>query len=211
MIVIITSVVEPTHHPLSYSPVRSVYSPEQRFAQTIETIASVRRHLPHAHICLVECSPPDHKTETLASCVDHFINVFPDDLIRHGAHKALGEAKLVLAGIQYAKQVGFDSVMKLTGRYVLTESFKSELWHGDRIQACVTNHYGGQSVHTFIYRCPFKKIGHLEHLLNWMLDTVDTECVERRMWDQLGNEIDHVPHLGVLARWSSYGHETRYE
>ena len=42
--IIITSVVQTTNKPLSYSETRSIYSHQQRFEQTLETIESIRKN-----------------------------------------------------------------------------------------------------------------------------------------------------------------------
>ena len=73
--IIITSVVQTTDKPLTWSKSRSIYSHQQRFEQTLETIESVRKNMPDIHILLIECSPPSEWMDILKSKVDQFINL----------------------------------------------------------------------------------------------------------------------------------------
>ena len=55
-LVLITSVIHTSSNPLSYTPCRSVFSPQERFTQTKKTIQTVRESIPDVQILLVECS-----------------------------------------------------------------------------------------------------------------------------------------------------------
>ena len=55
-ITLITSIVNISNNPLSYTNIRSVYTREQRFIQTKNTIKSVREKIANNKILLVECS-----------------------------------------------------------------------------------------------------------------------------------------------------------
>jgi hypothetical protein len=72
--VIVTSIVEISDAPIAYAPTRSLYSHQQRFEQTLETIDSIRRHLPEADIVLIECSPDGYYMQELEKRVDVFRN-----------------------------------------------------------------------------------------------------------------------------------------
>ena len=54
-LVLITSIINTPHCPLSYSKIRSVFSREQRFNDTKETIKSIKEKIPNCKIIIVEC------------------------------------------------------------------------------------------------------------------------------------------------------------
>lgn len=198
---LITSVVNPTDDPFDYHPVRSAYSFQERYTQTLETIASVRKRMPGAHLVLIECSPDSSQLQSLADLTDHCINLFPDDVIRRGNNKALGESRMLEAGINYAQTLGHD-VFKISGRYVLTRFFDPSVWNIDGVQAQITGRYGGNSIHTFLYKIPFRELPYWKESLK----RTETEtCIEHCMHAAFQGRIHHVPRLGVLARRSSCG------
>ena len=115
--------------PLSYIDTRSVFTHEERYAQTIETIKSVRSKIPNSIICLVECSKfTDDQHEYISSLVDHFINLFDNTELRskiYGKSKSLGEGTMTIAALQYilSNKLDYTSLYKISGRYWLSESF----------------------------------------------------------------------------------------
>ena len=55
-IVFITSKIYTSNEPFSYTNIRSVYTPEERFIQTLETIVSIRKNIPNPYIILFDNS-----------------------------------------------------------------------------------------------------------------------------------------------------------
>jgi hypothetical protein len=115
----------------------SVYSPEERLAQTLETIASVRAKMPKAIICLTDCGIPgvsDEIKSQLTADVDHFIDFSKDSNVNYVAGlthqdtvKNLTELIVVSKFFKLAKEQGWfngcDRVFKVSGRYVLNDHF----------------------------------------------------------------------------------------
>jgi hypothetical protein len=195
--VIITSVVQTTDNPLSYSPLRSIYSHQQRFEQTLETIASVRRHMPGAHILLVECSPASPWMDALKSKVDQFVNLEYDFVVNRSPEKGLGE-KTLLAAISHLR-APYSYIYKITGRYVLQNAIT---WGpSDRPTFCATNVYGVEDgVHTFFYRIP----GAWLTAFKMVLETYAGGCFENHVAAALKGRIDLVGRIGILVRWACY-------
>ena len=137
--VMISSLIKITSAPLTYSTVRSVYTHEERFAQTLKTIDSVKEKIPNCVVCLVECSLFDTEEETiLKNKCDIFINLYQNEEIRnillYSPSKSLCEALQTLNVILYIRQnnIKFNNFFKITGRYVLNENFKYELYDCDK-------------------------------------------------------------------------------
>ena len=72
-LVLITSVINISSSPLSYSKTRSCYTLNQRLNDTFKTISSVRTYVPDCAIFLVECSELTNNISTLLTNeVDYF-------------------------------------------------------------------------------------------------------------------------------------------
>jgi hypothetical protein len=118
----------------------SLYSPEERLQQTLETIASVRKHIPNAVICLTDCGIPglnDEQIELLTKDVDHFIDFsldenvvwIHDNIQVQDIVKNLTEMSVVRSFFHYALEEGWfescDRIFKVSGRYTLTDKFNT--------------------------------------------------------------------------------------
>jgi NAD(P)-dependent dehydrogenase (short-subunit alcohol dehydrogenase family) len=112
--IIITSVVQTTNKPLNYSETRSIYSHQQRFEQTLETIESVRKYIANVHILLIECSPPSEWMEQLKSKVDQFINLEFNETVNNSLEKGLGEKTLLLHALSSLTEE-YAYIYKITG------------------------------------------------------------------------------------------------
>lgn len=129
---LITSVIKTPPLPLSYTNTRSVFTPEERYNQTINTIESVRNKIPGVIICLVECSDidPQHLLE-ITSRVDYFLNIFDNAELRtrvYSPSKSMGEGTMTIAALNYIREqsIQYTSFYKLSGRYSLADSFIPE-------------------------------------------------------------------------------------
>jgi hypothetical protein len=118
----------------------SIYKPEERLAQTLETIKSVRERIPNAIICLTDCSQPsisDDVKDKLVEHVDHFMDFSGDENVVwihdnieiQDVVKNLTELTVVHSFFQTAKEKGWfdgcERIFKVSGRYTLTEKFNT--------------------------------------------------------------------------------------
>jgi len=196
--VIITSVIETTNKPLNYSEIRSIYSHQQRFEQTLETIESLRKYMPDVHILLIECSPPSEWMEQIKAKVDQFINLEFHELVNNSLEKGLGEKTLLLGALSNLTET-YDNIYKITGRYVLQNKIE---WEPSELPTfCKTNNYGVEnSVHTFFYRIPNSKLS----LFKEIIELYEYGCIENWISFNFRNKINFVERIGILVRWSSY-------
>ena len=197
--IIITSVVQTTNKPLNYSQTRSLYSYQQRFEQTLETIESVRKYMPDVHILLVECSPPSEWMDQLKEKVDQFINLEFHDLVNNSLEKGLGEKSLLLTALSNLKEE-YANIYKITGRYVLQNKIE---WEPSELPTfCRTSKYGMKNGgHTFFYRIPNSKLSLFKEVLNEYDGTV---CIENFFTRKFENKITFIQTIGIEVRWSSY-------
>ena len=130
-IFLITSVINTGDIPWTYGP-RSVFTPEQRLEQTINTISSIRSKV-DAYIILVECSDISEETTCrLEQLVDCFIQTFNNLNVRetciNSNIKGYGELRQILVAIDYIKEhsIPFRRFFKISGRYYLDDNFNIE-------------------------------------------------------------------------------------
>lgn len=124
----------------------SIYKPEERLAQTLETIASVRARIPNAVICLTDCSQPgisDEVKTQLVEHVDHFMDFSTDENVVwihdnievQDIVKNLTELAVVHSFFETAQEEGWfdgcDRIFKVSGRYTLTDKFNTADYEND--------------------------------------------------------------------------------
>jgi hypothetical protein len=204
--VIVTSIVEISDAPIAYAPTRSLYSHQQRFEQTLETIESIRTRLPDADIVLVECSPDGHYMQELEKRVDIFRNAYPNDAIQNGYNKSVCEAALLQFAFDAVDTSHYRHVFKMTGRYVLTDVFRPEEWLDERSVGCVTDVYttcvdAPQQMHTFFYKLTPSDIPAVREALQ---SIPPYEPIELVMYNLLHARMKRVSQIGIEVRWSSF-------
>lgn len=164
-IVLVTSVINISNNPLSYSNIRSIFSPSERFEQTKNTVASIRKHLPKAKIFLLECTPLNNSDSgELSSSVDIFVNIVDENLPNketllnniNSSSKTLGESTLVTFALNYLeeKQIQFDRFIKLSGRYYINDHFNSVTFNNN--ENVVNNNNELSTCATAFYQLSYK-------------------------------------------------------
>jgi hypothetical protein len=129
--VLITSKLIVSKNGFSYTPVRSVFSPKERYEQTVYSIKSVRDQIPRAFIVFIDNSIiPQEWADTLRSAVDVFINESQDQSLNFDTNEHLTKAVGELSQIRYALNnfqldaVEFSRFYKLCARYFVNSSFQ---------------------------------------------------------------------------------------
>lgn len=120
-----------------------VYKPEERLAQTIDTIRSIRSRVPDAGIAIMECtgvSPTAEQEQQLRENCNYYLDytTSPDvqtiykstdnwDIVKNGTEiMCFGRALSVLEKHGIVSQ--YDRVHKMSGRYLLNDDFSTELY-----------------------------------------------------------------------------------
>ena len=115
-----------------------VYKPEQRLAQTVDTITSIKKYVPDAGIAIMECtgvSPTSEQEATLRAHCDYYLDYTTDpavqalykstdnwDVVKNGTEiMCFGRALEVLSNNNIVEN--YDRVHKMSGRYLLNDSF----------------------------------------------------------------------------------------
>ncbi len=159
-IFVITSVINTGNTPWSYTGLRSCYTKEDRFKQTIQTIESIRKLNDNTKILLVECSDIDESmTNTLKDKVDYFLQTYDDISVRdaclNSIKKGFGEIRKLQKVCEFIQQkdIKFNRLFKISGRYFLTPSFDSKIY--DEIGNFTFKMYDGNSGSTVLYSVPY--------------------------------------------------------
>ncbi|HSR89228.1 MAG TPA: hypothetical protein VLK22_02380 [Candidatus Udaeobacter sp.] len=130
---IVTSVIYIKQRDLNYTSKSSVYTPEERAAQTIKTIESIRAKAPGAKIILLEVGLQKNLPLDLENKVDQYVYLGDKFLVRKASDskfKSLSEAVMLLHAKKYIKSDA-DVFIKICGRYVLDENFNLDSWRNN--------------------------------------------------------------------------------
>jgi len=170
---IITSVINTGNNKWTYTNVRSVFSTEERFHQTLQTIQSIRNLKDNTKIILVECSNLSEEMEnTLKQNVDYYLQTYSIDYVREGcinsSYKGFGEVLQTIEAVKYIKEnhIDFHKLFKISGRYYLNENFLKEKYLFDVYNFYMYTEKDGLTV---IYSLPNKFI---DNFLNTLLEIV---------------------------------------
>lgn len=157
---VITSVINISNNPFTYTNVRSLYTCDERFEQTKRTIETIKEKVPNVKILHVECSDiNEEQTNYIINNVDYFINLYADEYIRNivnGKSKSMGENILLLNAINYINfnNINYDNFYKISGRYYLSDDFNYENYNNDKLVFSDMKCGNDMDVHTSLYKIP---------------------------------------------------------
>ena len=169
-IVLITSVINISNNPLSYSKTRSFCDSSNRFEDTLKTINSARKYIKNSLILLIECSDlSKHDEKVLNESVDIFINVYKEPGVVEKVNsnsKSLGEATLTVKAIEYLldNNIRFNNLFKISGRYWLNDNFDYSKFDNNNIVVRYINPRN-PIVSTVLYKIPSDIIKELFYFL----------------------------------------------
>jgi len=139
-IVFVTSKIVVSEKPFTYISTRSIYTKEQRFVQTINTMKSIRKHIPDSYIVLVDNSEFNkNEYEMLLSLTDYFINITDDNILNYYTNetplKILSEIVQQLCFYEnFIKKININNTInffKISGRYFINESFNYNYYNNE--------------------------------------------------------------------------------
>jgi hypothetical protein len=142
-IVIITSKIYVSTKPFSYINTRSVYTSEERFYQTIDTINSIKKYIPNAFIILFDNSKMDtndHIYIILKKSVDLFLNNSSNKELNYYtdeySYKAFADIsqQIEIYNI-FLKHIAIDKIgnfFKISGRYTINKDFQYLKYHNNK-------------------------------------------------------------------------------
>jgi hypothetical protein len=196
-IFIITSVINTGTEKWSYTNIRSVYSPQERFKQTLKTIESIRNLNDDSLILLIECSDisniydskesiGNNKMETIfKEKTDIYINCFDNQEAKKSClnthKKGYGEVVKSFIAVDYIlkNNIDFNRIFKISGRYELNYSFDKNNYSNDKYTFKTSND-NDYSFHTVLYSVPHNLLINYLYILK--------ECIKIYEYQVVGLE-----------------------
>lgn len=197
ILILITSLLNPINKPLSYTKVRSIYSIEDRFQQTLKTINSVKSKIPNYYIILLEASNNIEKYDVIfKELVNEYYNFKDDEKITEkveSKYKGLGEVYMLLGYLNNNNLNKFDSIIKISGRYYLDNTFNFNIFDSNNN---IFRSFYSNVVSTRLYKITnsyfFKFIENLKNSIEYLEKGISVEEVFYKLITYL-----HVNHLGL--------------
>jgi hypothetical protein len=211
-IFLITSIINIPNIPLSYTKIRSIYSCEERFKQTQQTIKSIRKSIKGIKIFLIECSElSNEQTLYLKTHTDFFINVFnkEDNVLLNMVYspsKSLGEGTMTIIALNFllSNKIEYDNIFKISGRYWLNDTFNLSDYDNNKI--VVRNNSKPYEYYTQLYTILYKLdketvslwLHHLRNSYNFFIECVAFEKIFADfIKSQPTDKVVYITNLGV--------------
>ena len=162
-IVIITSKIITNNVSYTYSNIRSIYTSDERFQQTLKTIESIKKYINDVFIIIIDNSIlSNEQINIINSNVDLFINVTNNSELNYFTdkciYKGFGElAQLLFIFNNYLNKLDVTNVknlFKISGRYIINDNI-------DFMNLIDTNIFKKNNLVTdrdYYYTCFFKII-----------------------------------------------------
>lgn len=154
---IVPSVINPVQSPLSYYHLRSVFTPEQRYQQTLAQLVSIREKVPDSYIVMIEASViPEEMKANLRSKVDLFLDASQDGKVRQATDsiaKGHGEVAQLLFYLDsdHFREIKQHcvTVSKFGGRIKMSDDYVFSIPSAPRIRLETPS-----SMYTVLYTMP---------------------------------------------------------
>lgn len=169
-VVFITSKIYVSNTKFSYVDNRSVYTPDERYTQTIETIISIRNNIPNSYIVLFDNSvfTNNNYFNFLNNNVDKFINVTDDKFLNFYTdkyeYKAFADISQQLVFYNsFFKLVDIKTIknfFKISGRYLINYSFNFNDYDNNNIIFKKNNNVTDRD---YYYTCFYKLTPNIIH------------------------------------------------
>ena len=166
-IVIITSKIIVSNNKLNYAGNRSIYTPIERYNDTLKTIQSIKKYIPEAYIILVDNSELNtQQSIVLNRELGHFLNINNKEYSYYtdkSEYKGFGEIYQTILGLKYIQDnnIQYESLFKISGRYILNNSFDINNY---RTEGFIFKKNTTLSDRKYYYTC-FYKIGNIQEYI----------------------------------------------
>ncbi len=194
---IVTSTIAVSDAPLSYTSTRSIFSREERFAQTLRTLQSVRARAPGAYLMVIDNSEIDQSEFTGFSALADFIISGDAALmsLRDHPNKGVSEAALVRKALEFTRKRPRRRLFKLSGRYELTDAFRIGTFSLSRFSFLLRD----EVYSTVLYSVPQAEEATYDDALRRVIESAGSlDGIERLLRELIpACRVDLVPQLGV--------------
>lgn len=199
----------------------SLFTHEQRFFQTLKTIASLRHRVENSYIILCDNSPlTEEQKYILTYLVDKIILLHDDEPLYREIEptryneglKSRGEAYQMLNIIEFIKDKEYDLFFKISGRYFLNNDFNLNNFNNQKLNfrefssGCFNKKYVSTVLYAISKRCEnVFKSKLIEIIPDLHPNTSDIETSLHSLCE-MENIMNKVDYLGVCGYISDSNH-----
>lgn len=176
---------------------RTIFTPEERLSQTLNTLKNIRDKIPNSIIILLEGS--NISTEfmhVLYKHVDHLILYSYDPEINfyvNNPNKSFGEVYKLLSVVNKLQKYDFDKIFKISGRYYLNENFNISNFTNESISGKIID--GG--FFTALYSVPKKELIEYKNILElFLINKISYIDIEHHIYSSYKN-LKNIDVIGV--------------
>jgi hypothetical protein len=211
----ITSTINVTSAPWSYTATRSAWTSEERLDQTSKQIDSIRKYCKDSYIILSEGSILTREQyDILVPKVDVFLNDISDETVYNAIHtskyKGLGEMYELLAGINHVIKTGlhYNLFFKLGGRISLNSRFNIENYNPNAYNFNVFN-TSPRGYSTILFNIPYSKLCDFKEIVETLIlrDIVSTQKGIEYIYPDYFRDIHTIDTMGVEGYMGITRHE----
>jgi hypothetical protein len=201
-LVIITSVINISDKPFSYSNIRSYCDNKKRFNDTIKTIESIKKYIKDCKIFLIECSNiSDEYTNFFIKNTDYFINLYNNKNIVERCNnlsKSMGEGTMTIEALKYINdnKIYYENLFKISGRYWFNDIFDYSFYNNENIVVKkIENNIN--NIFTCFYKLPKNIINKFYNFLlnseNDFINCIGYEIIFAKFINSFSEEILFIP------------------
>lgn len=186
----------------------NIFSEDTRFRQLLHSVRTVHQHIPNAHVCMSELS--ELSPEQMSVLGDNGVDELQTFKGLEGVPKSFCEAlvlRKVFTEVIQRRADEFDSVIKLSGRYFLTDDFKTY----DPTQI-ICKRMRPQEVMTRFFSIPKSLFGRFVEVLDTVAERPEVQSKEMDIEHAIGQacpEMDEAsmkwPRLGIAGFYATNG------
>jgi hypothetical protein len=189
-LVLITSIIDTpntflkypvkSHHDIRTHSIRSVYSRNERFEQTKNTIKLCKEKIPNCKILIVECTDLTNHEYNFFTKNSHFLlNLYNNEKEKNKIYsdsKGLGESTMTINAINFIlkENIDYDNIFKISGRYQLNDYFNYILYENDKCVVRIEKTTNFWQNHHFVYTFLYKL--HKNYLIDFRNHLINNMC-----------------------------------
>jgi len=197
----------------------TIFTPEERYVQTIKTIESIYNHDPGAKIVVIEGSLPNYGKVKFENVHMYYMK---NPLLLYVAHKSVGEAELLkdfLLSEEFDKlSADIDIIFKVSGRYLLKNvdltKFVTDKITTRRIYMQHVINEDKSAFITILFSFPKKKTDFMINRLNIVINRCNNfnGCdIEQSIFYGIEEtEMNYIDYIGVIGIQAPDGKEVNY-
>lgn len=195
-IVFISSKIYTSDKKFTYTDKRSIYTTKERFAQTIQTISSIKKYIKNVFIILVDNSTFTYEEyNTLNFSVDVFLNITTNRVVNEYTDdkttKLYGELAQTALMAHFLKEnasnIKCNQFFKISGRYLVNQNFDFKIYdNNDNIFKKNEKVVDREYYYTSMYKIGGSNLfTYIDTILNMFNESVGNTTYDGKEWEMV--------------------------